>query len=174
MRSAASQERRSVARAGGFPATGLAAGLSRALAPALVLAFAFGAVPGQAMPVAPSAVPAASASGLPAHPPPPRPMAGRRDAAKPAEPRERLDVNSARREQLKTLAYVGDAEADRIIAARPYLTSADIVSRAGIPAGIYLANRGAMVAIPPPGAARRTPRPAASGGPPTRLATSRP
>lgn len=174
MRSAASQGRRSAARAGRFPATGLSAGLTRALAPALVLAFAFAAGPGQAMPAATPAVPGASASGLPAHPPLPRPVAGRKPGAKPAEPRERLDINSARREQLKTLAYVGDAEADRIIAARPFLTSADIVAKAGIPAGIYLANRGAMVAVPPAGAAKRTGRPAASDGPATRLATSRP
>lgn len=164
MRSAASPERRSAGRAG--PA--------RALAPALALVFACVAGPGQAMPAATAAVPGASASGLPAHPPVPRPVASRPAGAKPAEPRERLDINSARREQLKTLAYVGDAEADRIIAARPYLTSADIVARAGIPAGIYLANRGAMVAVPPPGAAKRTARPAAADGPPTRPATSRP
>ncbi len=40
-----------------------------------------------------------------------------------------VDINSAGKKELKTLPDIGDAEAVRIIAGRPYLTKADLVTR---------------------------------------------
>ena len=68
-------------------------------------------------------------------------------ASKPL-PVKRIDINSASRAELKKLAFIGDAEAERIIANRPFLTSAEIVDKAGIPAGVYAANKRRMVAMP--------------------------
>lgn len=72
---------------------------------------------------------------------------GAKAKPKPA-PVQRIDINSASRAELKKLAYIGDAEADRIIANRPYLTSTEIVDKAGIPTGVYVANKRRMVAMP--------------------------
>lgn len=86
--------------------------------------------------------PSASApAGMPGAKPPAK------AATKPA-PVKRIDINSASRAELKKLAYIGDAEADRIIANRPFLTSAEIVDKAGIPVGVYAANKRRMVAMP--------------------------
>ena len=40
-----------------------------------------------------------------------------------------VDINSASREELKKLPGVGDAEADKIIAGRPFLTKAHLQTR---------------------------------------------
>lgn len=48
-----------------------------------------------------------------------------------------VDINSATKRELKTLPGIGDAEADRIIAGRPYLSKAHLVTRNIIPAGPY-------------------------------------
>ena len=50
-----------------------------------------------------------------------------------------VDINSANRAALKTLPGVGDAEAARIAAGRPYLTKADLVTRNVLPMAAYLA-----------------------------------
>ncbi|WP_341677460.1 hypothetical protein [Niveibacterium sp. SC-1] len=72
------------------------------------------------------------------------PMAAPEPAGKPAAAKPKpvksdpaLDLNTASRAQLKTLPWIGNAEADRIIAARPYLSKADVVANAGIPVGVY-------------------------------------
>ncbi|WP_374509440.1 ComEA family DNA-binding protein [Niveibacterium sp.] len=64
-----------------------------------------------------------------------------------AKPAPLVDINSASKAQLKTLYGVGDAEADRIIAARPFKTKTDLVTTAGLPAGIYVANKHKIIAI---------------------------
>ncbi|HJV96574.1 MAG TPA: helix-hairpin-helix domain-containing protein [Albitalea sp.] len=89
-----------------------------------------------------AASPSASASGVPGHP---------AVSAKKAKPPVRpvIDINSASRKQLKTLPGIGDAEADRIIAGRPYLSKADLVSSKAIPAGTYLSIKRAIVAKQP-------------------------
>jgi DNA uptake protein ComE-like DNA-binding protein len=61
----------------------------------------------------------------------------------PAKP---IDINSASRAQLKTLPGIGDAEADKIIAARPYLSKADLASRNVIPTGTYLSLKNRIIA----------------------------
>lgn len=61
---------------------------------------------------------------------------------------KRIDINSASRKELKTLPGIGDAEADKIIAHRPYLVSTEIVDKAGLPAGVYVAIKRKIVAMP--------------------------
>jgi DNA uptake protein ComE-like DNA-binding protein len=65
-------------------------------------------------------------------------------AALAAEP---IDINSASREQLRSLPGIGEAQAERIVAGRPYLSKADLVSKQGIPAGVYLSLRHQIAAI---------------------------
>ncbi len=48
-----------------------------------------------------------------------------------------VDINSASKAELKKLPGIGDAEADKIIAGRPYLTKAHLVTRNIVPQGIY-------------------------------------
>jgi competence protein ComEA len=57
---------------------------------------------------------------------------------KPAAPQVQLvDINSATKEELKKLPGIGDADADKIIAGRPYLTKAHLVTHNIISAGVY-------------------------------------
>jgi DNA uptake protein ComE-like DNA-binding protein len=70
-------------------------------------------------------------------------MAASSPSAKPAAP---IDVNSASRAQLKTLPRIGDAEAERIIAGRPYRSKADLVEHGVLPAGVYLSIKGRIIA----------------------------
>lgn len=61
-------------------------------------------------------------------------------SAKPAKAAAKVklvDINSASKKELKTLQGIGDAEADKIIAGRPYLTKAHLVTRNILPRGIY-------------------------------------
>lgn len=72
--------------------------------------------------------------------------------AKPAAPKL-VDINSASRAELKTLPGIGDAEADRIIKARPFLSKANLVSGNVLPYDIYQGLRGRIIAMqkaPPP------------------------
>jgi DNA uptake protein ComE-like DNA-binding protein len=62
-----------------------------------------------------------------------------------------VDINSAAKAQLKTLPGIGDAEAERIIAARPYLTKTDLVVKKVLPAGVYVSIKGRIVARQKPG-----------------------
>lgn len=48
-----------------------------------------------------------------------------------------VDINAAGKAELKTLPGIGDAEADRIIAGRPYLSKADLVTANVIPRKTY-------------------------------------
>jgi len=75
--------------------------------------------------------------------------ANARAPAKAQAPARLVDVNSASRKQLKTLPGIGDAEADRIIAGRPYLTKAHLVTNNAIPAGLYFSLKRSIVALPP-------------------------
>lgn len=60
-----------------------------------------------------------------------------------------VDINSASRAELKTLPGIGDAEADRIIANRPYLTKSHLVAKKVLELGPYDALRGRIVAVQP-------------------------
>jgi predicted DNA-binding helix-hairpin-helix protein len=85
--------------------------------------------------------PAASAQA----PAGPASTAGKKGA--PAAPVKPIDINSASRAQLKTLPGIGDAEADKIIAGRPYLSKVHLVTEAGLPLGVYLSIRRQIVAV---------------------------
>lgn len=58
-----------------------------------------------------------------------------------------IDINSATLAQLMTLPGIGNVEAHRIIAGRPYLTKAGLVTDKIIPAGTYQAIRHRIIAI---------------------------
>jgi DNA uptake protein ComE-like DNA-binding protein len=58
-----------------------------------------------------------------------------------------IDINSASRTQLKRLPGIGDAEADRIVANRPYLSKAELVTKQVLPAGVYVSIRGRIIAL---------------------------
>lgn len=73
------------------------------------------------------------------------PSATRAPAAKQA-PAALVDINSAPKAQLKTLPGIGDAEAERIVAGRPYLSKADLASKKVIPTGVYLEIKNRIIA----------------------------
>lgn len=54
---------------------------------------------------------------------------GSRSGTKPAARKPPVDINRASREELKRLPGIGDAEAAKIAAGRPYLSKADLVTR---------------------------------------------
>src|SRR5262245_14933487 len=62
------------------------------------------------------------------------------------KPAVAIDVNSASRAQLKTLPGIGDAEAERIVARRPYRSKADLVEHGVLPVGVYLSIKGRIIA----------------------------
>jgi competence protein ComEA len=67
--------------------------------------------------------------------------------SKPAPPRvEPVDINSASKEELKKLPGIGDAEADKIIAGRPYLSKAHLVTHKIISEALYQQVRELIVA----------------------------
>lgn len=68
-------------------------------------------------------------------------------ATQAAKPAPLVDINSAGLRQLKTLPGIGDAEARRIIAGRPYLTKADLATRQVLPTGVYISIRHHVVAL---------------------------
>lgn len=67
--------------------------------------------------------------------------------AQPARPKVKLvDINTAGKAQLKTLPGIGDAEAGRIVAGRPYLSKADLVTANVIPRDTYEGLKSRVVA----------------------------
>ena len=57
-----------------------------------------------------------------------------------------VDINSASRKELKTLPGIGDAEADRIIAGRPYLSKAHLQTHEIVSPMVYQGLRELVVA----------------------------
>lgn len=88
-----------------------------------------------------------------AQPPPPKPSAGAAKAT-PAKPTAKLvDINIASRSELKTLPGIGDAEAAKIVAGRPYMTKTDLVEKKVLTLEAYDALRSRIVVVhkgPPP------------------------
>lgn len=81
----------------------------------------------------------AASFGLAAQAPPakaPAPKApAKRKQTVPKGPQ--VDINHASKEELKKLPGITDAYADRIIAGRPYLSKANLVTHGIIPDGVY-------------------------------------
>ena len=63
---------------------------------------------------------------------------------------KQVDINSASKKELKTLPGIGDAEADKIIAGRPYLTKAHLTTRDILPRGVYENLKTLVIARQPP------------------------
>jgi DNA uptake protein ComE-like DNA-binding protein len=64
----------------------------------------------------------------------------------PAAPVKLVDINSASRKELKTLPGIGDAEAEKIIANRPYLSKTELVGKNVLPIGPYLSLKNKIIA----------------------------
>jgi DNA uptake protein ComE-like DNA-binding protein len=79
-------------------------------------------------------------------------------AAKAAAKVKLVDINSAGKAELKTLPGIGDAEADKIIAGRPYLSKAHLVTRKIIPAGPYQRLAKLIIAKQPQDSAAKSSR----------------
>ncbi len=60
-----------------------------------------------------------------------------------------VDINSAKRAELKSLPGIGDAQAGKIIAGRPYASKAHLVSRKIIDDATYEGIRKLIVAKQP-------------------------
>jgi DNA uptake protein ComE-like DNA-binding protein len=73
----------------------------------------------------------------PAQMPPVRPPAATDKKSAATKPVKKVDLNNASLEELKTLPTVGDAEAKAIIAHRPYKSKGELVTKAGLPEGVY-------------------------------------
>ncbi len=86
---------------------------------------------------------------------------------RPAPPPAHLvDLNSAGAKELKTLPGIGDAEAEKIIANRPYLTKTELVSKNVLPTGSYMSLKKLVVAMPPQKARKAAARAASGPGSP--------
>jgi len=59
-----------------------------------------------------------------------------------------VDLNRASRKELMTLPGIGAEEADRIVAHRPYLTKADLVTKNALALGPFLSIKRLVVAMP--------------------------
>lgn len=76
-------------------------------------------------------------------------------AKAPAPKSKPVDINSAGKAELMKLEGIGPAEADRIIAGRPYLSKAHLVTRNVIPHGIYEQIKRQIVAVQKPEAKKK-------------------
>jgi len=73
----------------------------------------------------------------------PQPEAGQRPACQAGRHQQRS------RAELKTLPGIGDAEADRIIKGRPYLSKAELSPGTLMPEGVYVALKKQIIAKQP-------------------------
>ncbi len=74
-------------------------------------------------------------------------------ASAPAANAKLVDINKASRNELKSLPGIGDAEAAKIIGARPYMTKTDLVTKNVLTLQAYDALRDHVVVVhkgPPP------------------------
>jgi competence protein ComEA len=67
--------------------------------------------------------------------------------AQPGRSPKLVDINSASPAELKALPGIGDAEAARIVARRPYLSKAMLVEKGALSADVFLALRSHVEAI---------------------------
>lgn len=62
-------------------------------------------------------------------------------------PASRFDIGSVATAESKALPCIGEAEAKKIVAGRPYLTKADLVTKNVFAEGIYVALKDRIVAL---------------------------
>lgn len=80
-------------------------------------------------------------------PPPPAAAKGAKAATKtPAQKVKLVDINSAKKAELKTLPAVTDELADKIIAGRPYLSKAHLLTHKVVPEDVYAGLRAQVIA----------------------------
>ena len=84
-----------------------------------------------------------SSQSLPAPVPPAQPAASAKKPA--AKAVKKVDLNNASQAELKTLPSVSEDHAKMIIAGRPYISKTDLVTKGGLPEGVYLAVRDHVV-----------------------------
>lgn len=89
----------------------------------------------------------AAGSGAASAPAPAMQASAAGKQAQPVAPVKLVDINSASAKELKTLPGIGDAEAAKIIAGRPYLTKADLVTKNVLQTGPYLSLKDQVVAM---------------------------
>jgi len=77
----------------------------------------------------------------------------------PPKPVKKVDLNNASLAELKTLPTVTDAEAKKIIAHRPYNSKGELMTKAGLPEGVYLAIRHNVMLRAPKKSAPKQPAP---------------
>jgi DNA uptake protein ComE-like DNA-binding protein len=79
--------------------------------------------------------------------PTPMPPAQPAAAAKkpPAKAVKKVDLNNASLAELQTLPSVTEDYAKKIVAGRPYISKTDLVTKGGLPEGVYLAVRDHVV-----------------------------
>lgn len=58
---------------------------------------------------------------------------------------KKVDLNNASLAELKTLPSVSEDYAKKIVAGRPYISKTDLVTKGGLPEGVYLAVRDHVV-----------------------------
>jgi len=58
---------------------------------------------------------------------------------------KKVDVNNASRAEIQKVLGISEADADKIIAVRPLGARTDLVTKAGLPEGVYLAVRSKIV-----------------------------
>lgn len=74
---------------------------------------------------------------------------GSTKAAAPTKKPKLVEINSATAAQLKTVPGIGDAEAERIIKNRPYMTRSHLVTKNVLSYEAYLALKDRITVIPP-------------------------
>jgi DNA uptake protein ComE-like DNA-binding protein len=93
------------------------------------------------------AKPAPAPADKPAQVPPSHPVPAPDKKAAPTKPAQKpVDINKASVAELTKLPGIGDAEAKKIIAARPFRTKADLVTQNIIPEGVYVSIKDKIVA----------------------------
>jgi DNA uptake protein ComE-like DNA-binding protein len=98
-----------------------------------------------------------SPQAQPAPVPPPKPAAAAKKP--PAMPVKKVDLNNASLAELQTLPSVNEDYAKKIVAGRPYVSKTDLVTKGGLPEGVYLAVRGHVVVNDMKKAASKKPAP---------------